>query len=113
MAQYTDPSNDLLWSDCDSTLVDTWHRFDWTDDLYVRRAIWSDLDWGANDIHGSQAPITAEQWEANRHGIRHETGVQITFMDGHSKFIQARQMREVGPDGGQIISGEGSITPKY
>src|SRR5436190_8927278 len=42
LAHYSSPASDLLWSDSDSTVVDTWSRFNWTDDLYVRRAIWSD-----------------------------------------------------------------------
>lgn len=124
LASYANPASDLLWSDYTGVLVDTWSRFGWTDDLYVRRAIWNDMDWGGpggntclpgggGDIRGSNAVITAAQWNACVVGIRHETGVQVTFMDGHAKFIQARSMREVGPDNGQIIPGTGSVTPKF
>jgi len=122
LALYGSPASDLLWSDYDGVVVDTWSRFAWTDDLYVRRAIWNDMDWGGlgavcspggNDIRGGNAPISAAQWQACLPGIRHETGVQVTFMDGHAKFIQSHTMREVGPDNGQIIPGTGSITPKF
>ena len=113
LAAYTSPASDLLWSDYGLVLIDTWGRFGWTDDLYVRRAIWNDMDWKSNDIRGSNAQITPDQWEANKSGIRHETGVQVTFMDGHAKYIQSREMREVGPDTGQIIPGDGSVKPKW
>lgn len=117
-ATYGSTSSDLLWSDYTGVLVDTWSRFQWTDDLYVRRAIWNDMDWGGpspacGEIRGSQAPISDAQWRACLPGIRHETGVQVTFMDGHAKYIQSHNMREVGPDNGQIIPGTGSITPKF
>ena len=122
LANYQSPASDLLWSDYTGVLVDTWSRFSWTDDLYVRRAIWNDADWppansicapGGNDIRGSQAPISSAQWEACLPGIRHETGVQVTFMDGHAKYVQSHLMKEVGPDNGQIIPGTGSKTPKF
>jgi prepilin-type N-terminal cleavage/methylation domain-containing protein/prepilin-type processing-associated H-X9-DG protein len=121
LAGYQNPASDLMWSDYDGVLVDTWSRFSWTDDTYVRRAIWNDMDWAglgpvcssAGDIRGTQNRITEDQWKACQPGIRHETGVQVTFMDGHAKFVQARSMREVGPDEGQIIPGPGSITPKW
>jgi prepilin-type N-terminal cleavage/methylation domain-containing protein/prepilin-type processing-associated H-X9-DG protein len=114
LANYKSPASDLLWSDYIGVLVDTWGRFGWTDDLYVRRAIWNDKDWTNNDIRGSNSvPITAAEWNANAAGIRHETGVNTTFMDGHAKFIQVRAMKEVGPDVGQIIPGDGSVVPKF
>ncbi len=121
LAAFSSPASDLMWSDYDGILIDTWGRFNWTDDLYVRRAIWNDMDWGYNpaacsiggDIRGTQAQFTEAQWQACIPGIRHEIGVQVAFMDGHAKIIQARQMREVGPDIGQIIPGSGSIIPKW
>ncbi len=112
LANYSSPASDLMWSDYVGVLVDTWNRFAWTPDLYARRAIFNDLPWnggGAPDIRGTQAlPITQVQWEARKFGIRHETHVNIVFMDGHAKLIPARQVQEVGPDNGQIIRGEGS-----
>jgi len=115
LAAFQNPSNNLLWSDYTGVLVDTWGRFNWTDDMYVRRAIWNDKDWGPGaDIRGTQAVITEDIWKANQHGIRHETGVNVNFMDGHAKFIQARSnMREVGPDIGQIIPSGDSKKPKW
>jgi len=112
LANYQSPASDLMWSDYIGVLVDTWNRFGWTPDLYVRRAIWNDLPWdggGIPDIRGTQAlPVTQAQWEATKFGIRHETHVNIVFMDGHAKLIPARQVQEVGPDNGQIMRGEGS-----
>lgn len=114
LASFQNPASDLLWSDYVGVLVDTWGRFNWTQDFYVRRAIWSDLNWKSNDIRGRQSQITEEEWEANKEGIRHETGVNVSFMDGHAKFIQARRnLREVGPDIGQIVPGGGSKTPPW
>ena len=114
LANFQNPANDLLWSDYTGTLVDTWGRFGWTDDMYIRRGIWNDKDWTANDIRGTQARITEDIWKANEHGIRHGHGVNVNFMDGHAKFITARSnMREVGPDIGQIIPGGGSKIPKW
>jgi prepilin-type N-terminal cleavage/methylation domain-containing protein/prepilin-type processing-associated H-X9-DG protein len=120
IAAYSSPASDLLWADYDDNLVDTWNRFSWTDDLYVRRAIWNDMDWDTpdcgvgGDIRGTQAPFTQAQWDCLQVGIRHETGVNVTFMDGHAKYIGARSnMKEVGPDNGQIIPGAGSVTPKF
>jgi len=110
LANYQSPASDLMWSDYIGVLVDTWYRFSWTPDLYARRAIWNDLPWGNPDIRGTQAlPITQFEWEANKFGIRHETHVNIVFMDGHAKLIPARQVQEVGPDNGQIIRSEGSL----
>jgi prepilin-type N-terminal cleavage/methylation domain-containing protein/prepilin-type processing-associated H-X9-DG protein len=114
LARYNSPAHDLMWSDYIGVLVDTWDRFAWTNDLYVRRAIWNDLPWLTPDPRdgGSGAtsiPVTAAQWENFKRGIRHETHVNTVFMDGHAKLIPARQMQEVGPDNGQIIRGEGSL----
>jgi len=118
LAQYENPANDLMWSDYIGVLVDTWWRWTWTDDTYVRRAIWNDLDWAdqcgvGGDIRGSQAPFTEAQWECLKKGIRHETHVNTVLMDGHAKLLPARTLREVGPDQGQVVPGAGSITPKF
>jgi prepilin-type N-terminal cleavage/methylation domain-containing protein/prepilin-type processing-associated H-X9-DG protein len=117
-AAYTSPASDLLWSDYIGVLVDTWSRFGWTDDLYVRRAIWNDLDWQGDDPRAPSDPTTMNPgneayWQKWVQGVRHETHVNITFMDGHAKLLPARSLREVGPDNGQVIPGAGSITPKY
>lgn len=119
LAAYNSPASDLLWSDYIGVLIDTWGRFSWTPDLYVRRAIWNDLNWDnpdcgvGGDIRGSSAPFTQAQWDCLSVGVRHETHVNITFMDGHAKLISARTLREVGPDVGQIIPGTGSVTPTF
>lgn len=120
LASYSSPASDLMWGDYDGILIDTWGRFNWTNDLYVRRAIWNELDWGspaacnASDIRGSQSPFTQATWDClAQPGIRHETHVNVAFMDGHAKLIPARQMREVGPDEGQIIPGSGSMVPQF
>jgi len=121
MAAYQSPASDLLWSDYGGVLIDTWSRFGWTPDLYVRRAIWNDLAWdqwgdpvcNVPDIRGSNSPFTAATWECLKKGIRHETHVGITFMDGHAKMIPARTLREVGPDNGQIVPGAGSVVPTF
>lgn len=118
LANYQSPASDLLWCDYIGVLVDTWNRFGWTDDLYVSRGIWNDLDWGAtcgvgDDPRAAPKPFTSAQWDCLSKGVRHETGVNVSFMDGHAKFVPARNMREVGPDNGQIIPGSGSITPKF
>lgn len=118
LAQYENPANDLMWSDYVGVLVDTWSRFGWTDDLYVRRAIWNELEWidqcgVGGDIRGFQTPFTEAQWECLKKGIRHETHVNTVLMDGHAKLLPARTLREVGPDQGQVIPGPGSVTPKF
>lgn len=110
LARYTSPASDLMWSDYIGVLVDTWNRFGWTPDLYVRRAIWNDLEWLNPDPRGvSTLPVTQAEWDLYKVGIRHETHVNIVFMDGHAKLIPARQVQEVGPDNGQIMRGEGSL----
>jgi prepilin-type N-terminal cleavage/methylation domain-containing protein/prepilin-type processing-associated H-X9-DG protein len=118
LANYQNPASDLMWADYTGQLIDTWNRFTWTDDLYVRRAIWNQLDWGAycglpDDPRALNTPFTDAQWDCLKRGTRHETHVNVAFMDGHTKLVPARQMREVGPDNGQIIPGAGSITPKF
>jgi prepilin-type N-terminal cleavage/methylation domain-containing protein/prepilin-type processing-associated H-X9-DG protein len=119
LATYSSPASDILWSDYDGVLLDAWGRFGWTDDLYIRRAIWNDMDWNASfcnggvDIRGVSDANSIKDWENCKQGIRHETGVNTTFIDGHAKYVQARAMREVGPDVGQIIPGTGSKTPKF
>jgi prepilin-type N-terminal cleavage/methylation domain-containing protein len=115
------PASDLLWSDYIGVLVDTWGRFNWTPDLYVRRAIWNDLDWdqwgdpvcNVPDIRGQNSPFTQATWDCLKKGIRHETHVGVTFMDGHAKMITARSLREVGPDIAQIVKGAGSKIPTF
>jgi prepilin-type N-terminal cleavage/methylation domain-containing protein/prepilin-type processing-associated H-X9-DG protein len=121
MARYQNPANNLLWADYPFQLVDTWDRFAWTDDLYVRRAIWNDMDWdqwgdaqcNVPDIRGENTPIPQARWDCLAKRVRHETHVNVAFMDGHVKLITTRGMREVGPDTGQIIAGPGSRTPKF
>jgi len=119
-AAYQSPASDLMWADYDGQLIDSWNRFAWTPDTYLRRAIWNELDWGspANcnnpDIRGVNSPFTQATWDClAQPGIRHETHVNVAFMDGHAKLIPARQMREVGPDNGQIIPGAGSVVPTF
>jgi prepilin-type N-terminal cleavage/methylation domain-containing protein/prepilin-type processing-associated H-X9-DG protein len=118
-ANYSSPAHDLMWSDYIGVLVDAWDKFSWANpptDLYIRRAIWNELGWGAacgssDDPRATLAtpyPTPANQWDCLKRGIRHETHVNVVFMDGHAKLIPARQMQEVGPDNGQIIPGEGS-----
>lgn len=119
LASYQSPASDLIWSDYIGVLVDTWGRFSWTPDLYVRRAIWNDMNWDdpdcgiGGDVRGTQSASSIGQWNCLLGGIRHETHVNVTFMDGHAKLIPARSMREVGPDVGQIIPGTGSVTPTF
>jgi prepilin-type N-terminal cleavage/methylation domain-containing protein/prepilin-type processing-associated H-X9-DG protein len=119
LASYQNPANDLLWCDYIGVLVDTWGRYGWTDDLYVRRGIWNELNWGAqcglpDDPRAVGRAFTQQEWDCLAGpGIRHETGVNVTFMDGHAKFVQARQMKEVGPDVGQIVPGPGSRVPPW
>jgi len=120
LAAYQNPASDLMWSDYDGQLIDSWNRFQWTPDLYLRRAIWNELDWGSpancngSDIRGSNSPFSQATWDCLvQPGIRHETHVNVAFMDGHAKLIPARQMREVGPDNGQIIPGAGSVVPTF
>jgi prepilin-type N-terminal cleavage/methylation domain-containing protein/prepilin-type processing-associated H-X9-DG protein len=112
LARYNSPASDLMWSDYVGVLVDTWNRFAWTPDIYVRRAIFNDAEWTNPDPRSDGSggvPISQAFWDAHKHGIRHETHVNIVFMDGHAKLIPARQVQEVGPDNGQIIRGEGSV----
>jgi len=121
IAAYQSPASDLLWADYPFQLVDTWSRFSWTDDLYVRRAIFNDMDWdrwgdpvcNVPDVRGENTPIPDSRWRCLEKHIRHETHVNVGFMDGHVKLVPTRQMREVGPDQGQIVPGAGSVTPKF
>jgi len=113
IAKYQNPASDLLWSDYIGVLDDCWGRFNWTTDLYVRRAIWNDLGWLCPDPRGVYAPFTEQQWESWEHGIRHDPLVSIVFADGHAKLLPARTLREVGPDIGQVVAGPGSVTPTY
>jgi prepilin-type N-terminal cleavage/methylation domain-containing protein/prepilin-type processing-associated H-X9-DG protein len=119
MAALQQPASDLVWSDYIGVLVDAWDRFGWTDDLYMRRAVWNELNWGSacginGDPRGTQAPFTQQQWEClSRIGVRHETHVNIVFGDGHAKLIPARNVREVGPDTGQIEPSAGSRQPPF
>jgi len=122
LANYQNPASDLMWCDYIGVLVDTWSRFGGgpTADMYVRRGIWNEANWGAqcglpdDPRAGYNRPFTTQEWNCLAGpGIRHETGVNVTFMDGHAKYVQARQMKEVGPDNGQIIPGPGSIVPTF
>ena len=118
LAALSSPASDLLWSDYIGVLVDAWDRYGWTDDLYMRRTVWSDTSWGdqcgfGGDPRGTQAQFTAAQWDCMKKATRHETHVNIVFADGHAKLIPTRGVREVGPDTGQIIPGAGSIIPKF
>jgi prepilin-type N-terminal cleavage/methylation domain-containing protein/prepilin-type processing-associated H-X9-DG protein len=115
LAAYNSPASDLLWSDYVGVLVDTWGKHTgvgsggWVGDSYVRRAIFNDLEWQSADPRD-----TGQAWNNNwitsiyKAGIRHETHVNITFMDGHAKVIPASQVWECGPDVGQIVRGDGS-----
>ncbi|GDX39832.1 hypothetical protein LBMAG21_01240 [Armatimonadota bacterium] len=114
------PASDVVWSDYIGVLLDTWNRFGWTDDLYIRRGLWNEADWKdqcgfGGDPRGSTAPFTQEQFDcmAKNGSVRHETHVNVSFGDGHAKLVTTRGMREVGPDTGQIIPGTGSVTPKF
>jgi len=118
LAAYRNPASDALWYDYIGVLVDAWGRYGWTDDLYIRRGIWNDLDWNATcglsgDPRGLSTAFTTQQWDCLRKGIRHETGINVNFVDGHAKFVGDRNLKEVGPDIGQIIPGDGSVTPKF
>jgi prepilin-type processing-associated H-X9-DG protein len=118
LAALQNPANDLVWSDYGVALVDAWDRYGWTDDLYMRRTIWSDISWGAtcgfsDDPRNLQTPFTEEQWDCMKKGTRHEDHVNISFADGHVKLIPSREVREVGPDTGQIFPSAGSIKPKF
>jgi len=118
LAQQTNPASDLVWSDYIGVLVDGWGRFGWTDDLYIRRGLWNEANWGdqcgfGGDPRGTQAQFTQQQFDCMSKTVRHETHVNVAFGDGHAKLVTGRGMREVGPDIGQIIPGTGSVTPKW
>ena len=116
-----DPANDLLWSDYIGVLVDCWHKDqgvpgagNWVGDAYVRRAIFNDLDWQSADPRD-----TSNAWNQNwitsiyTKGIRHETHVNITYMDGHAKLLPTAQTVEWGPDLGQVVPAGGSISSPF
>jgi prepilin-type processing-associated H-X9-DG protein len=118
LAALQTPASDLVWSDYIGVLVDAWDRYGWTDDLYMRRTIWGEANWGAqcgfgDDPRGTQAQFTNEQWECMKQTTRHETHVNIVFGDGHAKLIPSRNVREVGPDTGQIEPSAGSRVPPF
>lgn len=114
-AAYQSPASDMLWSDYIGVLTDCWHKDQgvnpggWVGDSYVRRAIFNDLDW-----QGADPRDTAQAWNNNwipttyANGIRHETHVNITFMDGHAKVMPASGVVEWGPDLCQVVPGSGS-----
>jgi|SwirhisoilCB3_FD_contig_41_3664785_length_1479_multi_5_in_0_out_0_2 prepilin-type N-terminal cleavage/methylation domain-containing protein/prepilin-type processing-associated H-X9-DG protein len=121
LAQYDYPANDLLWSDYIGVLVDCWHKDqgvpgagNWTADAYIRRAIFNDLDWQSADPRDG-----GQTWNNNwvtsiySKGIRHETHVNITFMDGHAKLMPALNVVEWGPDLGQVVQTGGSISSPF
>ena len=118
LAALQNPANDLVWSDYDEVLVDAWGRFGWTDDLYMRRAIWNEWNWGAtcglpDDPRAGNTALTEEQWTCLQKATRHEDKVNVAFGDGHVKLVPSRSLREVGPDVGQFIPSSGSVTPKF
>jgi len=121
LAAYESPASDLLWSDYIGVLVDCWHKDqgvpgagNWVADAYVRRAIFNDLDW-----QGADPRDAGVAWNNNwiptiyANGIRHETHVNVGFMDGHAKVMPASSLVEWGPDLGQIIPGPGSIRSPF
>jgi len=117
LAAYQSPASDIVWGDYGQALLDTWNRFSWTNDLYVRRTIWSDLPWQTVDPRAGSVdqggPVDQSFFTKYAYGIRWETGSNETFMDGHAKFVFSHNLREVGPDNGQIIPGAGSVTPQF
>jgi len=115
LAKFQYPSQDLMISDGTVTLIDTWQRYTWGTgaDLYIRRAIWTE-DWIDELGQSTSASVLEPRWSALLKYTRHQgIGTNVGFVDGHAKLIQLRNLREVGPDVGQIIPGSGSITPPY
>lgn len=117
-ASFQNPASDLVWSDYVGVLVDAWGRFNWTADLYMRRGLWNEANWGAqctfpDDPRGETSPFTQAQFDCMSQTVRHETHVNVSFGDGHAKLVTTRSMREVGPDIGQLIPGTGSMTPTF
>jgi len=122
LATLQSPASDLVWSDYIGVLVDAWGRFGWNpipDTLYIRRGLWNEASWGAqcgfsDDPRAPNTVFTQQMFDCMSHtGVRHETHVNVSFGDGHAKLVTTRGMNEVGPDIGQIISGSGSIPPRY
>jgi len=121
LAAYQSPASDMVWSDYIGVLLDCWHKDqgvpgagNWVAEAYVGRAIFNDLDWqGAEPRDGGQT------WNNNwiptiyANGIRHETHVNITFMDGHAKVMPATGVVEWGPDLCQVVPGAGSIRSPF
>jgi len=128
LAALTNPSSDLVWSDYVGVLVDAWNKFGAHDannvatgDLYMRRGLWNEADWkplcglgtSSGDPRGDNTPFTQAQFDCMNVTVRHETHVNVSFGDGHAKLVTTRNMREVGPDTGQLIPGSGSVTPLF
>jgi prepilin-type N-terminal cleavage/methylation domain-containing protein/prepilin-type processing-associated H-X9-DG protein len=126
IAASSSPASDMLWADYGVNLLDTWGKFGGApgSDLLIRRAIWNDLQWDGNDqgcypgdpagdIRGDSTAVPQSLWDCLKVGVRHETGTNTTFQDGHAKFVFSHQLEEVGPDIGQIIPGTGSIKPPW
>jgi prepilin-type N-terminal cleavage/methylation domain-containing protein/prepilin-type processing-associated H-X9-DG protein len=121
IAASSSPAGDLLWADYGVNLLDTWYKFSAGpgNDLLIRRAIWNDMNWGSpdcglgGDVRGFNTALTSAQWDCLKEGVRHESGTNCAFQDGHAKFVQSHQLEEVGPDVGQIIPSEGSLTPPW
>src|SRR5688500_18324066 len=57
MAKYQYPAYDLMIADGAVSLIDTWQRYGWTEDLYIRRAIWTE-DWINELGSNAQADVT-------------------------------------------------------
>src|SRR5579871_5403703 len=81
LAAYQNPASDVVWGDYGVCLLDTWNKFQWSSDIYVRRTIWSDLPWQTNDPRGQSTPPTDAQWQQYAFGVRWETGSNETLMD--------------------------------
>ncbi len=118
IAASSTPAGDLLWADYGVNLLDTWGKFSWSTDLLIRRGIWNDMNWGAtcgmsDDPRNLNTAPTPDQWTCLQSDVRHETGTNSAFQDGHAKFVMSHQMEEVGPDIGQIIPSSGSKTPPW
>jgi prepilin-type N-terminal cleavage/methylation domain-containing protein len=115
ISQMVNPANDLLWADYNSTLLDCWFKFGGgnTNELYIRRPIFSDLGWQNPDPRCPGAvpwhPGLIDQWRSQ--GVRHYNGIVCGLADGHAKVFRPETLREVGPDCGQIVPGAGSVTP--
>jgi prepilin-type N-terminal cleavage/methylation domain-containing protein/prepilin-type processing-associated H-X9-DG protein len=101
LAQLQFPAENLMVSDGRGWLMDTWSRFSWTTDLQVRRASWTEADW-IDQLGGGAYPPDYERLKV---WSRHGTGSNVTFADGHTKFMKLQQLLCIGPDNSQIATG--------